>query len=92
VRLQPGQLAQVTAESFPGRVFPGKVYEVASAAKRIGQNANLYRVKVSLDMTATDVDKLRPGMSARAVVLSSEVNAPASARSRPASPTPSSTR
>jgi HlyD family secretion protein len=73
VRLRPGQLAQVTAESFPGRVFPGKVYEVASAAERIGQDANLYRVKVALDMTAADVDRLRPGMSARAVVLTSEV-------------------
>ncbi len=73
VRVQPGQLAQVTAESIPGRVFPGRVHEVASAAERFGADANMYRVKVALEMGTADIEKLRPGMSARAVVLASEV-------------------
>ncbi len=73
VRLKPGQTAQVSVESLPGRVFPGTVYEVATAAERFGQDANMYKVKVALDMTAADVSRLRPGMSARAVVLTGEV-------------------
>jgi len=72
VRTRLGQTAQVMVESFPGRVFPGKVYEVATASEKIGQDANMYLVKVALDMTSQDVSSLRPGMSARAVVLTSE--------------------
>lgn len=72
VRLKPGQTAQVVVESLPGRVFPGKVYEVATAAERFGQDANMYKVKVALDMASTDIASLRPGMSARAVVLTNE--------------------
>ncbi len=72
VRTRVGQTAQVMVESFPGRVFPGKVYEVATASEKIGQDANMYLVKVALDMTSEDVTRLRPGMSARAVVLANE--------------------
>lgn len=72
VRLKPGQTAQVVVESLPGRVFPGRVFEVATAAERFGQDANMYKVKVALDMASTDIASLRPGMSARAVVLTSE--------------------
>lgn len=72
VRTRLGQAAQVMVESFPGRVFPGKVYEVATASEKIGQDANMYLVKVALDMTSQDVGGLRPGMSARAVVLTNE--------------------
>ncbi len=72
VRTRVGQTAQVTVESLPGRVFPGKVFEVATASEKIGTDANMYLVKVALDMTRQDVGSLRPGMSARAVVLTSE--------------------
>jgi len=72
VRTRVGQAAQVMVESFPGRVFPGKVYEVATASEKIGQDANMYLVKVALDMSSQDVTSLRPGMSARAVVLTNE--------------------
>lgn len=72
VRTRVGQTAQVMVESFPGRVFPGKVYEVATASEKIGQDANMYLVKVALDMSSQDVTSLRPGMSARAVVLTNE--------------------
>jgi HlyD family secretion protein len=72
VRTRIGQTAQVTVESLPGRVFPGRVYEVATASEKIGQDANMYLVKVALDMSSQDVGSLRPGMSARAVVLTNE--------------------
>lgn len=72
VRLKVGQTAQVTVESFPGHVFPGRVYEIASAADKVGQDANMYKVKVALDMKSPDIERLRPGMSARGVILTSE--------------------
>ncbi len=72
VRLKLQQPAQVTVESFPGKVFQGKVREIASAAEKIGQDSNMYRVKVALDMATEDIGRLRPGMSARAVVLTAE--------------------
>lgn len=73
VRLKPGQTAQVTVESLPGKVFQGKVFEVASASERTGQDANMYKVKVALDMANPEVSQFRPGMNARAVVLTQEV-------------------
>lgn len=72
VRTQVGQSAQVAVEALPGRIFPGTVTEVATGAEKTGQDANLYKVKVMLDMKAEDIAKLRPGMSARAVILTAE--------------------
>jgi len=72
VRLRPDQAAQVIVESLPGRVFQGKVYEIASAAEQSGQDANMYRVKVALDMASQGIEQLRPGMSTRAVILTDE--------------------
>lgn len=73
VRLRTGQAAQVIVESLPGRVFQGKVYEIASAAEQSGQDANMYKVKVALDMSSKGIDQLRPGMSTRAVILTAEM-------------------
>jgi len=72
VRMKNGQSAQVSVESFPGHVFQGKVYEIASAAEKVGQDANMYKVKVALDMSNAEIRRLRPGMSARGVILTSE--------------------
>lgn len=72
VRTKVGQTAQVAVEALPGRVFPGTVMEVATGAEKTGQDANLYKVKVMLDMKSEDIAKLRPGMSARGVILTSE--------------------
>lgn len=72
VRLRIDKPAQVTVESFPGKVFQGRVREIATAAEKIGQDANMYKVKVALDMSAEGIGQLRPGMSARAVVLTAE--------------------
>lgn len=73
VRLKENQPAQVTVEALPNRVFQGKVYEIASASESSGSDANMYKVKVILDMSGKDVAQLRPGMSARAVILTAEV-------------------
>ena len=73
VRTKVGQTAQVTVESLPGKVFQGKVLEVATGTEKIGTDANLYKVKVLLSGTPEDLGNLRPGMSARAVILSREV-------------------
>ena len=73
VRTKVGQTAQVTVESLPGKVFQGSVIEVATGTEKSGTDANLYKVKVVLRGAAEDLDKLRPGMSARAVILTQEV-------------------
>lgn len=74
VRLKPGQEAQIAVDSLPGRVFNGTVYEVATGSEGgTGQDANMYLVKVALDMSSADIALLRPGMSARAVILSRAV-------------------
>ncbi len=73
VRLKLGQAVQVNVESLPGRVFLGKVYEIASAAERTGRNANMYTVKVALSNSSPDIEVLRPGMSARGTILTADV-------------------
>ena len=74
VRLHPGQDAQVAVDSLPGRVFNAKVYEVATGSEGgTGQDSNMYLVKVALAMSGQEIGLLRPGMSARAVILSREV-------------------
>jgi HlyD family secretion protein len=74
VRLHPGQDAQVAVDSLPGRIFDGKVYEVATGSEGgVGQDANMYLVKVALTMSGQDIALLRPGMSARGVILSRKV-------------------
>ena len=73
VRTKVGQTAQVTVESLPGKVFQGSVIEVATGTEKVGTDANLYKVKVVLQGHREDLDNLRPGMSARAVILTHEV-------------------
>lgn len=73
VRLKLGQPAQVIVEPLPDRVFKGSIFEIASAAEATGQDANMYKVKVLLHVTDRDMQLMRPGMSARAVILTAEV-------------------
>jgi HlyD family secretion protein len=72
VRTEVGQTAQVNVESLPGTVFQGTVIEVATGTEGTGTDANLYKVKVLLKGSRQELDKLRPGMSARAVILTHE--------------------
>lgn len=72
LRIRSGQAAQVMVESMPNHVFSGKVSEVATASEKVGQEGNMYLVKVALDMSSQEVGSLRPGMSVRTVVLTRE--------------------
>lgn len=74
VRLKVGQPAQVSVEPLPDRIFRGTISEIASAAEATGQDANMYKVKVFLNVTDRDMALLRPGMSARAVILTADAN------------------
>lgn len=72
VRTKVGQAAQVMVESFPGEVFQGQVEEVATGSESSATQGNLYKVKIRLEGKAEALDRLRPGMSARAVILAAE--------------------
>jgi HlyD family secretion protein len=81
-KLQLGQPAEVQVDALPGIVFQAKVFNVASSSDR-GQNQNLfggsnqeaqnYKVRVVLQGSRADLDRLRPGMSARVAVLANEI-------------------
>ena len=75
VRTKVGQTAQVTVESLPGKVFQGRVIEVATGTEKTGSDANLYKVKVLIAGQRADLGNLRPGMSTRAVILTNEAKA-----------------
>jgi HlyD family secretion protein len=79
VKLKLGQPAEIQVDALPGRVFQGRVLEVASSIDAPGsggngmpQNQN-YRVRVRLEGAPGDLAGFRPGMSARVAILSSEV-------------------
>src|SRR5512133_1778847 len=81
-KLQLGQPAEVQVDALPGIVFQAKVFNVASSSDR-GQNQNIfggsnqeaqnYKVRVVLQGSRADLDRLRPGMSARVAVLANEI-------------------
>ncbi len=80
-RLHAGQPAEVQVDALPGMVFQAKVFNVANSVDRpLGsgmmgnsQEVQNYKVRVQLLGTRADLDRLRPGMSARVAVLSNEV-------------------
>jgi HlyD family secretion protein len=74
VRVKTGQAAQVSLESLSGHVFRGRVYEIASAAEQSAQESNMYKVKIALDAADPEFRLLRPGMTARGVILTADVN------------------
>ncbi|MBN2577619.1 MAG: efflux RND transporter periplasmic adaptor subunit [Pirellulales bacterium] len=72
-RVKVGQKAMVTVDSFPGRVFPGRVAFIAQEAEFTPKNVQtekervklVYRIKI--DINNKDMD-LKPGMPADAVI------------------------
>lgn len=79
VKLKVGQPAEIQVDAIPGKVFQGKVLEVATSVERASQggmssqDAQNYRVRILLQSDADELESLRPGMSARVAVLSQEV-------------------
>ncbi|HJV49621.1 MAG TPA: efflux RND transporter periplasmic adaptor subunit [Geothrix sp.] len=81
-KLRVDQPAEVQVDALPGLVFQAKVFNVASSSDR-GQNQNIfsssnqeaqnYKVRVILQGNRADLDRLRPGMSARVAVLANEI-------------------
>lgn len=79
-KLRPGQPAEIQVDAIPGMVFQGRVLNVATSSDRSGsqmsgnnQEAQNYKVRVQLSGSRQDLDRLRPGMSARVAVLANEV-------------------
>ena len=79
-KLRAGQAAEVQVDAIPGVVFQGSVLNVATSADRglnqaMGNNqeAQNYKVRVQISGSRGDLDRLRPGMSARVAVLVNEV-------------------
>lgn len=72
-RLRLGEAARITVDAFPGRDFPGRISEIASAAEFTPKNvqtrkerANLvFRIKIALPNTD---GVLKPGMPADATL------------------------
>ncbi len=82
-KLRLEQPAEVQVDALPGIVFQARVFNVASSSDR-GQNQNIfssnnsqeaqnYKVRVILQGSRPDLDRLRPGMSARVAVLANEI-------------------
>jgi HlyD family secretion protein len=76
-RVKVGQKARVTADTWPGRVFEGRVGFISSEAEFTPKNVQtekervklVYRVKIFLDNPKME---LKPGMPADAVILAGE--------------------
>lgn len=66
-KLEPGQRATLYPEAYPNLSLPGHLESIGTLASVAeGQNASVFEVRIALD----GADKrLRPGMSARAVIL-----------------------
>lgn len=58
-RITTGQKAEITADSYPGRVFPGSIDIINPAA---GPNSRVFRVKIKIDNPDL---ALKPGMFAK---------------------------
>ncbi|WLT32428.1 efflux RND transporter periplasmic adaptor subunit [Geothrix sp. PMB-07] len=79
-KLRAGQPAEVQVDALPGLVFQAKVFNVANSVDRSqssgmsnSQEAQNYKVRVQLEGSQADLDRLRPGMSARVAILANEI-------------------
>ncbi len=68
----PGQVARIRVDAAPGKVFEGHVKSVAavaSMAEFFSSDVKVYQTMVSID---TEVENLKPGMSAEVSILADE--------------------
>jgi HlyD family secretion protein len=66
-RIAPGMEARVILDTWPDRVFEGRVEDVATVAAEAVRNRPGFPVRISL--ARTDADVMRPGLSARVEVV-----------------------
>lgn len=69
--VSPGQSAEVTLESIPGRVFRGRVHEVGASALPVTGTAAAREFRVVIRLEAPDAG-LRPGLTGDAVIVTTE--------------------
>ncbi|MYA98215.1 HlyD family efflux transporter periplasmic adaptor subunit [Candidatus Poribacteria bacterium] len=64
-KIEEGQRAEITVDSYPGRIFPGRVSEISPSATRRGpQNqSSVITFEVDVEVTGSPAELL-PGMSA----------------------------
>ena len=64
-KIKEGQRAEITVDSYPGRIFPGRVSEISPSATRRGpQNqSSVITFEVDVEVTGSPAELL-PGMSA----------------------------
>ncbi|BDU76314.1 efflux RND transporter periplasmic adaptor subunit [Mesoterricola sediminis] len=78
VKVKEGQPAEITVDALPGSLFRGKVMTVATGTDRpanassTSQETQTYKVRVLIEGTPEALGALKPGMSARIAVLTSE--------------------
>jgi HlyD family secretion protein len=78
VKLRVGQPAEISVDAIPGRIFQGQVITVASGTDRpagsssLNQEVQSYKVRIQLSGSREELSALRPGMSSRIAVLTSE--------------------
>ena len=76
-RVKVGQAARVTADTYPGKVYPGVVAFVSSEAEFTPKNVQtvkervklVYRIKIDV---ANPAMELKPGMPADAVIQTTD--------------------
>ncbi len=72
----PGQVARIRVDAAPGKIFEGHVKSVAavaSMAEFFSSDVKVYTTMVSID---TEVENLKPGMSAEVSILADESSEP----------------
>ena len=73
-RVKLGQAANVTTDTYPGKIYPGRISFIASEAEFTPKNVQtqkervklVYRIKIDIDNLKTE---LKPGMPADAEIL-----------------------
>lgn len=72
----PGQRAFVRIDAYPTKVYPGRVKSVAtvaSAADFLSSDVKVYQTLVAID---SNVENLKPGMSAEVTIIADETKEP----------------
>ncbi len=67
-RIQTGMPATVVLDGYPGMTFRGKVATISAVAQETARQSLRRAFKVTLSLDHIDATRMRPGLSARAIV------------------------